>query len=108
MTAAQKTLRTLAACTLLAALALAPAGALASSSGGTASPGGGTPTAPRAQAKPSTSKHRRAVSVRITSVACVPPARCDGFPHHAPFLGPLTIAPIGFHSGMIIPFPPIS
>jgi peptidoglycan hydrolase-like protein with peptidoglycan-binding domain len=109
MTAAQKTRRTLAACMLLAACvllaALAPGRALASSSGGTASPEGGAPSAPRAQAKPSTSKRPRVASVRITVVACVPAARCDGNPHHVSIRGTLSIGGIGVKAGMIIAFP---
>jgi hypothetical protein len=83
---------------------LVPQGALATSPGGTASPGA-APAAQRTPAPPSAGRGARVSTVRITSVTCVPAARCDGNPHHVAIRGTLAIAGVGLRSGMVIAFP---
>jgi hypothetical protein len=83
--------------------------ALAISPGGTAPPGAtgvgtshGTVTG-KAIGTGSASPHVR--NVRITSVRCVPAARCSSNPHQVSVHGTLQIGGIGLKSGMIVAFP---
>jgi peptidoglycan hydrolase-like protein with peptidoglycan-binding domain len=87
---------------------IAPRPAAATGSGGTASPGAGnivaSPTSSASSGHPaSTSLHVR--SVRITSVSCVPAAKCSANPRQVSVHGTLLISGIGLKSGMIVAFP---
>jgi hypothetical protein len=92
-------------------LAWATQPAPAASSGGTApsSAGGGATSKSGTQGAPTTigagssSPHVR--SIRITSVKCVPGARCAANPHQVSTRGTLLIGGIGLKSGMIVAFP---
>jgi Putative peptidoglycan binding domain len=92
-------------------LAWASQPAPAASSGGTAPPsaeGGATgksgiPATPTTIGAGSSSPHVR--SIRITSVKCVPAARCAANPHQVSTRGTLLIGGIGLKSGMIVAFP---
>ncbi len=92
--------------------------AAASSAGGVTSTGGagatttsvpGTTPAPSSSApaapktKTATSPH--VMTVRITSVSCVPQAKCSGNPHQVSTHGMLLIAGKGLISGMTVAFP---
>jgi hypothetical protein len=61
-----------------------------------------TPVNSKAKAK-SASPH--VLSVRITSVSCVPAAHCSGNPHQVSTHGTLLIKGIGLKSGMVLAFP---
>ncbi len=87
---------------LLGALAQPVWGANA---GGTA-PGatrGGSPGAGNAVGTGTSGPHVR--SVRITSVKCIPVARCSGNPRQVSVHGTLLIGGIGLKAGMIVAFP---
>lgn len=98
---------------LLGAL-LSPAAGLAGTSAGGTSQGsvsGGAspaatptpPAAPAAKSRSTTSPH--VLSVRITSVSCVPSARCSGNPRQVSTRGTLLIAGNGLAAGSTIAFP---
>jgi peptidoglycan hydrolase-like protein with peptidoglycan-binding domain len=77
-----------------------------SSSGGAVTAGGAGATAP-ASTKPATkaAASPHITSIRITSVSCVPQARCSGNPHQVSTHGTLLIAGKGLLSGMTVAFP---
>jgi peptidoglycan hydrolase-like protein with peptidoglycan-binding domain len=102
----------------LAAVLLGPLGALihpaaslaATSAGGTSQgsvSGGASPAATAAPApvKSATTASPHVLSVRITSVSCVPKARCSANPHQVSTRGTLLIAGKGLASGSTIAFP---
>jgi Putative peptidoglycan binding domain len=96
---------------LLCPLVCLAAPAAAASSGGTASPaGGGAAPGSSAPAGAHTpigtgSSSRHVLSVRITSVRCVPAARCSGNPRQVSTRGTLAIGGVGLRPGMTVAFP---
>jgi peptidoglycan hydrolase-like protein with peptidoglycan-binding domain len=97
---------------LLCLLADPPRPAAAASAGGTAPPssapaGTGTGTSGgsggRASGTSAVDLHVR--NVRITSVSCVPAARCSGNPRQVSTHGTLQLTGIGLKSGMTVAFP---
>jgi hypothetical protein len=91
-------------CLLCAAPSAVGAGA-----GGTAPPaassGGATRTAGSGTAIGTGSSSLHVRNVRITSVRCVPAARCNTNPHQVSVRGTLLIGGIGLRTGMIVAFP---
>ena len=96
------------------ALAANPAGASQGSASGGASPAAPAPAAPAptaaAPAAKPVAKSRATASphvltVRITSVSCVPQTRCSGNPHQVSTHGTLLIAGKGIGAGSTIAFP---
>jgi peptidoglycan hydrolase-like protein with peptidoglycan-binding domain len=79
----------------------AGASATASAPGAASAPGSSAPAATKTKA--ATSPH--VTTVRITSVNCVPQARCSGNPHQVSTHGTLLIAGKGLLSGMTVAFP---
>jgi len=108
-TDAHKRLTSLA--TAVAALLLCllgnPSRTFAANPGGTSPPtssGGATETTkPPSTSATSSGPHSR--TVRITSVSCVPIARCSGNPHQVSTHGTLLLGGVGLTSGMIVVFP---
>ena len=84
-----------------AAAASAGGTAPASSSGGAT--GTGTSSGGGATGAAGTGPHIR--SVRITSVSCVPAARCSGNPHQVSIHGTLLLSGVGLKSGIVVVFP---
>jgi peptidoglycan hydrolase-like protein with peptidoglycan-binding domain len=93
----------------LTALCLSASSSLATSAGGTAASGATGPAASTGATKPSgkstTTSGKHVTSVRITSVHCVPEAKCSGNPHQVSTHGTLLIAGKGIGSGTTIGFP---
>lgn len=95
---------------LLGALLHPAAGLAGTNAGGTsqgsisggASPAA-TPTAPTAKSHSTASPH--VLTVRITSVSCVPSSRCSGNPRQVSTRGTLLIAGTGLGAGSAIGFP---
>lgn len=70
--------------------------------------GGASPSAtpaPKPVSKSRTTASPHVLSVRITSVSCVPTARCSGNPHQVSARGTLLIAGKGLAAGSTIAFP---
>jgi hypothetical protein len=86
----------------LAALALVPTSSLAAAHAQRASTGGAGPSTP-AKSGAATSLH--VTNVRITSVACVPRARCSASPRQVSTHGTLLLAGKGLVAGMTVGFP---
>ncbi|HLH13659.1 MAG TPA: hypothetical protein VKV16_02635, partial [Solirubrobacteraceae bacterium] len=82
----------------------APAGASTGARGAGASKTGGASAAkPSVQPKAKPSLH--VLTVRITSVSCVPRAHCSGNPHQVSVHGTLALNGIGLRAGMLVAFP---
>jgi peptidoglycan hydrolase-like protein with peptidoglycan-binding domain len=85
--------------------------AVATNAGGAVSPGAvaapvaSAPRAPSASRKPTAASSPHVTSVRITSVACVPAAKCSGNPHQVSVHGTLLIAGKGITTGTVVAFP---
>jgi hypothetical protein len=82
--------------------------ATAASAGGTSQgsvSGGAGPTAPPPAAKTRTARRPHVLTVRITSVSCVPKTKCSGNPHQVSTHGTLLIAGKGLGPGSTIAFP---
>ncbi|MHB8235272.1 MAG: peptidoglycan-binding domain-containing protein [Solirubrobacteraceae bacterium] len=86
----------------LCAPALTPASALSTPRAHRASTGGAGPSSPSSTGT-ATSLH--VTSVRITSVACIPRARCSGNPRQVSAHGTLLLAGKGLVAGMSVGFP---
>jgi hypothetical protein len=86
----------------LSALALTPSSTLAAPKAHRASTGGAGPSSPSSTGR-ATSLH--VTNVRITSVACVPRARCSGNPRQVSAHGTLLLAGKGLVAGMTVGFP---
>jgi hypothetical protein len=97
----RSTFGAMAALGLLLGLLAAPHGAAAASSGGTESSSSRAPA--HAVGAPSSSPHVR--TVRITSVRCVPSARCSGNPRQVSTHGTLLVAGVGLRAGLTVAFP---
>jgi len=78
-------------------------GAGAASQGGVSGGAGPVATAPANKGRATSSPH--VLSVRITSVNCVPRARCSGDPHQVSTRGTLQIGGKGLAAGSTIAFP---
>jgi hypothetical protein len=94
----------------LGAIAGAPAGALATSPGGTPSgttaAGGAGAVANAPSSKPtSVASSPHVTTVRITSVSCLPRAKCSANPHQVSTHGTLLLAGKGLVAGMSVGFP---
>ncbi|MEA2335766.1 MAG: hypothetical protein QOG40_2256 [Solirubrobacteraceae bacterium] len=94
----------------LGALACTPAGALATSPGGTVSgptvAGGAGPATKAPVTKRTTvAASPHVTSVRITSVSCLPRARCSANPHQVSARGTLLLAGKGLLAGTTVAFP---
>ena len=87
---------------LSAMLAARPLPAMAANAGGTSAAGGGAAKGAPAKSGPA-SPH--VISVRITSVSCVPTAHCSGNPHQVSTHGTLLLAGIGLKASMVVAFP---
>jgi peptidoglycan hydrolase-like protein with peptidoglycan-binding domain len=84
--------------------------ARAASPGGTPaagqSAGGSAPVAgPQARASKPASASPHVLSVRITSVRCVPASKCSANPHQVSIHGTLLLGGIGLKAGMVVAFP---
>jgi peptidoglycan hydrolase-like protein with peptidoglycan-binding domain len=88
--------------------------AAAAGAGGTVSPGAGSaagapvtaaPAKPASPRKTAASASPHVTSVRITSVQCVPAAKCSSNPHQVSVRGTLLIAGKGVTAGTTIGFP---
>jgi peptidoglycan hydrolase-like protein with peptidoglycan-binding domain len=80
-----------------------PAPAAAAGSGGASAPAAGGTVPPKAVSKQSTSPH--VLTVRITSVSCMPASRCATNPHEVSTHGNLALVGKGLAAGMIVAFP---
>jgi peptidoglycan hydrolase-like protein with peptidoglycan-binding domain len=104
-----------AAVSLLALLACALGGpapaALAANAGGTSSAGGsptesgGSSTGSGGAGANAKRRSRHVLSVRITSVSCVPYSHCSANPHQVTLHGTLLLKGIGLRTGMVVGFP---
>jgi len=83
---------------------LGAAPALAASSGGTAAVGG-TPSAGGSGTRAPSHGAPSAPVVRISTVSCVPAARCGGNPHEVSVRGTLRFVGAGLRPGMVVVFP---
>jgi hypothetical protein len=85
---------------------LAANGAGGTSQGGVSGGASPAPAAPKAALKKSrTTSSPHVLSVRITSVSCVPSTRCSANPHQVSTRGTLLIAGRGLTAGSTIAFP---
>jgi hypothetical protein len=80
-----------------------PLHAAATSAGGTQAGANKAKPKPNAKAKAKPSRH--VMSVRITSVSCVPYTNCSGNPHQVSVHGTLELKGIGLKAGMVVVFP---
>jgi peptidoglycan hydrolase-like protein with peptidoglycan-binding domain len=93
---------------LLCSLGASAPPAAAATAGGTAPAGGSTGTSRRASGAAEGATRAalpRVNPVRITSVSCVPAARCSANPHQVSTRGTLRLKGPGLLTGMIVAFP---
>ncbi|MHB8531981.1 MAG: peptidoglycan-binding domain-containing protein [Solirubrobacteraceae bacterium] len=88
----------------------ATAGAGAANAGGTSPPGTRPVTTVPGATAPTAAGRRGAggahvTSIRITSLSCIPAARCSGNPRQVSLHGTLLVKGIGLQAGMVLGFP---
>jgi peptidoglycan hydrolase-like protein with peptidoglycan-binding domain len=89
----------------IACLLLAGAPRAAASGAGGTSVAGAPETKPSASAAPKAKPSLHVLTVRITSVSCVPYASCSGNPHQVSLHGTLELGGVGLKAGMEVAFP---
>jgi peptidoglycan hydrolase-like protein with peptidoglycan-binding domain len=88
---------------MLSLLGAGPRTAIAANAAGGTSAGGNADAKPTSTAKAKPSLH--VLSIRITSVTCVPYEECSGNPHQVSLHGTLELQGIGLRAGMLVAFP---
>jgi hypothetical protein len=90
---------------LLCVMAACPLAAMAGNAGGTQAAGAPSATNSGGSTAKSTAPSPHVRSVRITSVSCVPTAKCSGNPHQVSTHGTLLLQGIDLAPGMVVAFP---